>query len=49
MGKNKSRSAIKCRATRRHLRNGTETGDLQGIRVRLHRIPLQLLLLSGMA
>lgn len=33
MGKNKSRSAIKCRATRRHLRNGTETGDLQGIRV----------------
>lgn len=33
MTKKKSRSAIKCRATRRHLRNGTETGDLQGIRV----------------
>ena len=33
MAKKKSRSAIKCRATRRHLRNGTETGDLQGIRV----------------
>ncbi len=33
MGKDKSRSTIKCRATRRHLLNGTETGDLQGIRV----------------
>lgn len=33
MAKKTSKSAIKCRATRRHLRNGTETGDLQGIRV----------------
>ena len=33
MAKNKSKSTVKCRATRRHLLNGTETGDLQGIRV----------------
>lgn len=33
MAKKSSRSAIKCRATRSHLLNGTETGDLQGIRV----------------
>lgn len=33
MGKKKTGSAIKCRATRRHLLNGTETGNLQGIRV----------------
>ena len=30
--KNK-KSTIKCRATRRHLLNGTERGDLQGIRI----------------
>jgi nucleoid DNA-binding protein len=33
MAKKTSRSTIKCRATRRHLLNGAETGDLQGIRV----------------
>ena len=33
MSKKSTKSAIKCRATRRHLLNGTETGDLQGIRV----------------
>ena len=33
MAKKNSKSAIKCRATRRHLLNGTETGNLQGIRV----------------
>jgi predicted histone-like DNA-binding protein len=33
MSERKKKSTIKCRATRRHLRNGTETGDLQGIRV----------------
>lgn len=31
--KRPTKSTIKCRATRRHLLNGTETGDLQGIRV----------------
>lgn len=33
MSKKSTKSTIKCRATRRHLLNGTETGDLQGIRV----------------
>ena len=33
MSKKPTKSVIKCRATRRHLLNGTETGDLQGIRV----------------
>jgi nucleoid DNA-binding protein len=33
MAKKSKRSAIKCRATRRHLLNGTETENLQGIRV----------------
>ena len=33
MAKKNSKSTIKCRATRRHLLNGTETGNLQGIRV----------------
>ena len=33
MAKKTTKSVIKCRATRRHLLNGTETGDLQGIRV----------------
>lgn len=33
MAKKSTQSTIKCRATRRHLLNGTETGDLQGIRV----------------
>lgn len=33
MAKKSTKSGIKCRATRRHLLNGTETGDLQGIRV----------------
>jgi nucleoid DNA-binding protein len=33
MSKKSTKSVIKCRATRRHLLNGTETNDLQGIRV----------------
>lgn len=33
MAKKTTKSAIKCRATRRHLLNGVETDDLQGIRV----------------
>lgn len=33
MSKKPTKSAIKCRATRRHLLNGSETGDLQAIRV----------------
>lgn len=33
MKKTSKKSTIKCRATRRHLLNGTETQDLQGIRV----------------
>ncbi len=33
MAKRTSKSVIKCRATRRHLLNGTATDDLQGIRV----------------
>lgn len=33
MGKKNTGSAIKCRATRRHLLNGNKTGNLQGIRV----------------
>ncbi len=33
MKKSSKKSVIKCRATRRHLLNGTETNDLQSIRV----------------
>lgn len=33
MAKKTSKSTVKCRATRRHLLNGTATSDLQGIRV----------------
>ena len=33
MSKKTTKSTIKCRATRRHLFNGNETDDLQGIRV----------------
>lgn len=33
MAKRPAKSAIKCRATHRHLLNGTETENLQGIRV----------------
>lgn len=33
MAKKSTKSVIKCRATRRHLLNGTETENLQGIRV----------------
>ena len=33
VSKKSKRGAIKCRATRRHLLNGTDTKDLQGIRV----------------
>ena len=33
MKKSSKKSVIKCRATRRHLLNGSETKDLQGIRV----------------
>ena len=33
MARKSAKSVIKCRATRRHLLNGSEMGDLQGIRV----------------
>ena len=33
MSEKNKKSTIKCRATRRHLLNGAETGNLQGIRV----------------